>query len=69
MKVSYPELFPSGNFRGRKFFLGGKSCNNPIFARFIFINYYVCLYMLVCDYLSLSVFCSGLVDFGLRRVF
>jgi len=23
MKVSYPELFPSGNFRGRKFFLGG----------------------------------------------
>jgi len=24
MKVSYPELFPSGNFRGRKFFLGGR---------------------------------------------
>jgi len=23
MKVSYPELFPSGNLRGRKFFLGG----------------------------------------------
>jgi len=31
VKVSYSELFPSGNFRGRKFFLGGESCNNPIF--------------------------------------
>jgi hypothetical protein len=24
MKVSYPELFPSSNFQGRKFFLGGR---------------------------------------------
>jgi hypothetical protein len=24
MKDLYPELFPSGNFRGRKFFLGGR---------------------------------------------
>jgi len=24
MKVSYPELFPSGNFRGRNFFWGGR---------------------------------------------
>jgi hypothetical protein len=31
MRVSYPELFPSGNFRGRKFFLVGESCNSPIF--------------------------------------
>jgi hypothetical protein len=28
MKVSYPELFPSDNFRGRKFFLMGESCNS-----------------------------------------
>jgi len=35
MKVSYPELLPSGNFRGRKFFLDGESCNIPIFVRFI----------------------------------
>jgi len=49
MKVSYPELFPSGNFRGRKFFLGGESCNNPIFTRFNFNCFYVCLIMLVCD--------------------
>ena len=44
-------------------------CNNPIFARIILINYCVCLYMLVCDYLSLCVFYLGLVDFDLRRVF
>jgi len=49
MKVSYPELFPSGNLRGRKFFLGGESCNIPIFARFILLFIYVCLYVLVCD--------------------
>jgi hypothetical protein len=42
---------------------------NPIFARIILIIYYVCLHVLVCDYLSLCVFYSGLVDFGLRRVF
>jgi len=24
MKISYPLLFPSGNFRGQKFFLGGR---------------------------------------------
>jgi len=47
MKVSYPELFPSGNFRGRKFFLGGESCNSPFFARFIllFIYVFICTYM------------------------
>jgi len=31
MKDSYPELFPSGNFLGRKFFLWGGSCNSAIF--------------------------------------
>ena len=36
MRVAYPELFPSCNFRGRKFFLVGESCNSPIFTRFIF---------------------------------
>jgi len=55
MKYSYLELFPLGNFRGRKFFLGGESCNNLIFRYFTFQLFYVCLYMLVCDYLSLSV--------------
>jgi len=55
MKDSYPELFPSGNLRGRKLFLGRESCNSPIFCYFIFQLFYVCLYMLVCDYLSLSV--------------
>jgi hypothetical protein len=44
-------------------------CNNPIFARIIIIIYYVCLYLLVCDYLPLCVFNSGLVDFWPRRVF
>ena len=38
MRVTYPELFPSGNFRGRKFFLVRESCNSPIFASFYF-NY------------------------------
>ena len=42
-------------------------CNNPFFARIILFIYYVCLYVLVCDYLSLGVFYLGLVDFGLRR--
>jgi hypothetical protein len=31
MKVSYLKLLPSGNFRGRKFFLVGENCNSPIF--------------------------------------
>jgi len=56
MKDSYPELFPSGNFRGREFFLGGECYNSPIFRYFILYYFYVCLYMLVCDYLSLGVF-------------
>jgi len=42
MKDLYLELFPSGNFRGRKFFLGGESCNSPIFRYFIF-NYFMCV--------------------------
>ena len=49
MKVSYPKLFPSSNFRGRKFFLEGESCNSPIFVRFILIHFYMCLYVLVRD--------------------
>jgi len=49
MKVSYQELFPSGNFRGRKFFKGGGDCNSPIFAGFILFVNYVCLYVLVYD--------------------
>jgi hypothetical protein len=49
MKVSYPELFPSGNLLERKFFFKGESYNSLIFARFILSVYYVCLYVLVCD--------------------
>ena len=47
MKVSYPELFSSGNFRGQKFFLGGESCNSQISASFIF-NCLICVYMCLC---------------------
>jgi len=35
MKDSYLEFFPSGNFRGRKFFLRGENCNSLIFRYFI----------------------------------
>ena len=69
MKVSYPELFPSGNFRGLKFFLVEESCNSPIFARFILLFIYVC-YM--CSYVIICLcvyFWSGIVEFGVRRVF
>jgi hypothetical protein len=55
MRVAYPELFTSGNSRGRKFFLVGESCNSPIFARFILCV----LYVLLCDYFSLCVFLVG----------
>ena len=52
MKVSYSELFPSGNFRGRKFFVGGgESCNSPIFVIFILIVFmcvYICPYVINC---------------------
>jgi len=48
MKVSYSKLFPSGKFQGRKFFLGGESCNSPIFVRYILINFYMCLYVISC---------------------
>jgi hypothetical protein len=37
MKVSYPEFFPSDNFRRRKFFLVGESCNSLIFSRFVLL--------------------------------
>jgi len=50
MKDSYLELFPSGNFRGREFFLGGESCNSPIFRYFIFNHFmcvYICLYVII----------------------
>jgi hypothetical protein len=44
MKVSYPELFSSGNFRGRKFFLVGESCNSPIF-HYIYFIIYLCMFI------------------------
>jgi len=47
MKISYPELFPSGNFRGRKFFLGGRVVTARFFVSFIF-NCLICVYMCLC---------------------
>ena len=47
MKVSYPELFPSGNFRGRKLFLGGRVVTARFFARF---NLIVLMYVYLCSY-------------------
>ena len=69
MRAAYPELFPSGNFRGRKFFLVGESCNNPIFASFILLFIYVC-YM--CSYVIICLcvyFWLGFIEFGVRMVF
>jgi len=38
MKDSYPELFPSGNFRRRKFFLGGRVVTTRFFViLFLFV--------------------------------
>jgi len=65
MRVSYPKLFSSCNFRGRKFILVGESCNNPFLAIIILIIYYRCLCVFICAYLSLCVFNLGLVDFSL----
>jgi len=44
MRVSYPELFSSGNFRVRIFFLVGESCNSLFFAR-IFLIIFICARM------------------------
>ena len=46
MRVSYPELFSSGNFLGQKFFLVEESCNSRILARTTLIVYYV--FMCTC---------------------
>jgi len=59
MKVSYLGLFPSGNFRGRKFFLRGRVVTTQFsldLFLIVLINAYMCLYVLVCDYLSLGAF-------------
>ena len=45
--------------------IASKLCNNPIFARFIFNCFNVCLFMLVCDYLPMCI----LVGFGAKGVF
>jgi len=42
--------------REREEIYTGSSYNNSIFARFILINFYVCLYVLVCDYFPMCVF-------------
>jgi len=55
------DLHPSSQFHGsnamyyilffctRVLSFDEKYCNSPIFVRFILINFYVCLYVLVCD--------------------
>jgi len=37
-------------------FVVSDECNNPIFRYFYFYLFNMCLYMFVCDYLSLGVF-------------
>ena len=44
MRVAYPELFPSGNFRGRKFFLGGR----VVTARFSLDLFYYLFMCVIC---------------------
>jgi len=54
-KVSYPELFPLGNFRGRKFFLGGR----VVTARFsldLFLLIIMCVYISLCVIICLYVY-------------
>ena len=48
--------------------LAHANCNNIFFARIILVIYYMCLYVLVCDYLPLCVYYLGLVDFLSRMV-
>jgi hypothetical protein len=55
MRVAYPELFPSGNFRGRKYFLVGESCNSPIF-RYIYFIIYLIAFVCACMCLFASVY-------------
>ena len=68
IKVSYPELFPSGNFRGRKFFLGGR----VVTARFsldLFCYLFICVYMYLYVINCLCVYFGlGLVDCSVIRV-
>ena len=47
MKDSYPGLFPSSNFRGRKFFLGGRVVIARFFVDFIFMCL-ICVYICLC---------------------
>ncbi|RHN51637.1 hypothetical protein MtrunA17_Chr6g0470921 [Medicago truncatula] len=42
--------------------------NNMFFSRIILVIYYMCLYVLLCDYLPLCVYYLGLVDFWSRIV-
>lgn len=45
MKELYPKLFPSGNFRGKKFFLVEESCNRSFLAKFILLYVFVCFFV------------------------
>jgi len=56
MKVSYQELFPSGNFRGRKFFIGG-----IVTARFSLDLFYL---LIMCVYMFLYMINCLCVYFG-----
>jgi hypothetical protein len=47
----------------------GEHHGHDVTVRFLSDLFYLFLCVFVCDYLYLSVFYSGLLDFGLRRVF
>jgi len=57
MRVSYPKLSSSGNFRGRKFFLGGRVVT-PRFSLDLFLIISTCVYVYLYVIICLSV-CFG----------
>jgi len=59
MKISYPELFPSGNFQGRKFFLGGRVVTTRFLLDLfliVFMCVYLCSYVIICQCMYFSGF-------------
>ena len=66
---SFYKTWKSGRELSKDIWCWNVGCNSPIFARIILIIYYVSSCVFVCNYLSMCVVCSGLVDFGLWKVF
>ena len=42
-------------------------CNSQFFVRIILVIYYVCLYVFICDYLSLCVFFFEISGLWLKK--